>query len=141
MPRNVYAEINLHLTWHTKQSLPLLHDTVEDRLHRYLQHRILKTPGLRFHAIGGTETHVHVGVSIPPTLLISEWVGEIKGASAYYINHEIANRKYLEWQSGYGVVSFGSRDLGWVIRYILNQKEHHARGTIQARLERITHEG
>jgi hypothetical protein len=43
----------------------------------------------------------------------------------------------LEWQAGYGVVSFGTRALEWVCGYVRNQKEHHARGTVFDRLERI----
>ena len=140
MPRNVYSEINFHITWHTKSSLPMLAPALEDRVHRYIQHRILTTPGVRFHAIGGTETHVHLGISAPPTLLVSDWIGELKGASSYYANHRIANRSVLEWQAGYGIVSFGTRDLEWVVRYILNQKEHHARGTVRERLERVQSE-
>ncbi|MBL8202851.1 MAG: IS200/IS605 family transposase [Blastocatellia bacterium] len=137
MPRNVYAEINLHITWHTKQSFPSLTEQIENRLHHYLQHRALETAGVVFHAIGGTENHVHIAVSVPPTLLISDWVGKLKGASSHYINHEIANRKVLEWQTGYGVVSFGAKDLEWVVSYIRNQKEHHRNGSIYDRLERI----
>ena len=137
MPRNVYSEINLHITWHVKGNTPVLVAETENRLHHYLKHRVLETPGVRFHEIGGMPDHVHLVVSVSPTLLISEWVGKLKGASAHYINHEIANRKLLEWQTGYGVVSFGTRDLEWVIRYVQNQKQHHARGTAHARLERI----
>jgi putative transposase len=137
MPRNVYSEINLHLTWHTKLNMVPITDAIEERLYRYLHHRIVTTPVVRFHALGGIEDHIHIGVSVPPTLLVSDWVGELKGSSAYYINHEIANRKLLVWQAGYGVVSFGTRDLDWVIGYIHNQKVHHARGTTHPRLERI----
>jgi putative transposase len=43
----------------------------------------------------------------------------------------------LEWQTGYGVVSFGTKDLKWVIEYVRNQKEHHAKGTTVDRLEKI----
>ena len=46
--------------------------------------------------------------------------------------------KALEWQPGYGVVSFGTGDLEWVKSYIRNQREHHARGGCHDRLERIT---
>jgi putative transposase len=138
MPNNVYSEINLHLTWHTKLNAASIDATIESRLYHYLEHRILKARGVQFHAIGGTEDHVHLAVSVPPTLLISDWVGDLKGASAYYINHEVVNRKLLVWQAGYGVVCFGTEQLNWVIRYIRNQKLHHARGTTHARLERIT---
>ena len=47
--------------------------------------------------------------------------------------------KVLQWQKGYGVVSFGTGDLDWVKLYISNQKEHHARGGVHDRLERITY--
>ncbi len=46
--------------------------------------------------------------------------------------------KALEWQAGYGVVSFGTGDLPWVRDYVRNQREHHARGKVEDRLERIT---
>jgi REP element-mobilizing transposase RayT len=141
MTRKSYSEINPHLTWHTKHNAPVLTGAIENRLHQYLQHRILKTPGVLFHAIGGIEDHVHVAVSVPPSLLVSDWIGELKGASAYYINHQIAKRKLLAWQEGYGVVCFGTKALPWVVRYVLNQREHHARGAVYARLERIDGEG
>jgi hypothetical protein len=44
----------------------------------------------------------------------------------------------LEWQAGYGVVSFGTKDLEWVKGYVRDQRKHHARGTTHDRLERIT---
>ncbi len=140
MPRNVYSEINLHLTWHTKASYPALTDTIENRVHHYLQHRVMEAQGVIFHAIGGTENHIHLALSVPPTLLISDWIGKLKGASSHYVNHEIANRKALEWQTGYGVVSFGTKDLEWVVRYIQNQKEHHRKGSIYERLEAVAAE-
>jgi putative transposase len=91
------------------------------------------------HEIGGTENHVHVVLSITPTIQISELIGRLKGASAHETNQKFgAGRKCLEWQAGYGIVSFGSKDVDWVVAYVRNQREHHARGTIHERLERVT---
>ena len=139
MSRNYYSEINLHLTWHTKDSLPLLSDEVEPLAHRYVKQKIVNTQGAFVHEIGGTETHVHVAVTVSPTLLISEFVGQLKGASSHEVNKQLGLRdKTLQWQTGYGVVSFGTGQLDWVKAYIVRQREHHARGTVQGRLERIT---
>ena len=138
MPKNVYSEINLHITWHTKLNKPVLTGSVEQRLHHFLEHQVRKVKDVIFHAIGGIEDHIHLVASIPPSLLISEWIGKLKGGSSFYINHEIVNRKLLDWQEGYGVVSFGTKDLPWVIRYVKNQREHHAKGKVFKRLERIT---
>ena len=141
MGKNYYSEINLHITWHTKDSLALLSPTVEPIAHRYVRQKVINTPGAFIHEIGGTETHVHIAVTVPPTLLISEFVGQLKGASAHDVNEQFGSRdKCLQWQIGYGVVSFGTRDLEWVKQYICNQRTHHASGRIKDRLERITAE-
>jgi putative transposase len=141
MSRNYYSEINLHLVWHTKNSLPLLTPEVEPLAHRFLKKRIIETLGVFVHEIGGIATHVHLAVTVPPTLLISEFIGKLKGGSSHEVNQAIGLRqKALEWQTGYGVVSFGTRDVPWVIDYIRSQREHHSRGTTHERLERITQE-
>jgi putative transposase len=139
MGRNFYAEINLHITWHTKDSAPLLVPQVEAVVHHYLRGRCINTPSVLIHEIGGIETHVHLAVSIAPTILISEFIGQLKGSSSHEANQKLG-RKVLDWQTGYGVVSFGTRDLKWVRDYIRNQRDRHARGAVEERLERITHD-
>jgi REP element-mobilizing transposase RayT len=134
MSQSVYSEINFHITWHTKTSLPMITEKIEDRLFHYLTHKILETTGARLHAIGGIETHIHIATSLPPNILVSEWVGKLKGSSSYHINHQI-QPKALEWQRGYGIVTFGTKDLRWVVNYVNNQKEHHKNGTTRDRLE------
>lgn len=137
MSRNYYSEINLHLTWHTKDSLPLLTPQVRDVVYRYVRQRIVDTPGMFVHEIGGIETHVHLAVTISPTVLISELVGQLKGASCHEVNERLGlGGKRLQWQAGYGVVSFGTGDLDWVKEYIRKQQEHHANGHVYDRLER-----
>jgi putative transposase len=141
MSRNYYSEINLHLVWHTKNGLPLLMPKIELLTHRFLKQRIVAILGAFVHEIGGIETHVHLAVTIPPTLLISEFIGQLKGGSSHDVNQALGGRqKELQWQAGYGAVSFGSRDLPWVVEYIRNQREHHARGTVHERLERVEQE-
>jgi putative transposase len=137
MARNYYSEINLHLTWHTKESSPLLVPKVEAIAHHYLRGRCINTPGVFIHEIGGIETHVHLCITIPPTLLISDFVGQLKGASSHEVNQKLGHKAF-EWQAGYGVVSFGTRDLPWVKEYVRNQRERHGRGNVEDRLERIT---
>jgi hypothetical protein len=48
-------------------------------------------------------------------------------------------RGTLASQIGYGIVSFGRADLPWVMEYVQTQRQHHAAGKVQDRLERITH--
>ncbi len=139
MARNYYSEINLHLVWHTKDSLPLLTPQVEPLAHRHIKQRLINTEGVFVHEIGGTETHVHVVVSVPPTVCPSELVGQLKGGSAHDVNQQVGNcDKTLTWQTGYGAVSFGTGDLDWVRQYVRNQRDHHARNRTADRLEQFT---
>jgi len=93
MSRNYYSEINLHVVWHTKNSLPLLTPTIERATHRVLRKRLIDTPDVFLHEIGGTESHVHLAVTIPPTLTISEWIGKLKGGTSYDVNQQIGKRQ------------------------------------------------
>jgi len=139
MSRNYYSEINFHIVWHTKNSSPLLTPTVEPVAFRALRKRIVDTSSAFVHEIGGIETHLHLAVSVPPTLTLSEWIGQLKGGTSHDVNQQIGTRdKVLQWQAGYGIVSFGTKDLPWVIAYIKNQREHHAKNTAVDRLEQIT---
>ncbi|MCI0639801.1 MAG: transposase [Verrucomicrobia subdivision 3 bacterium] len=82
-----------------------------------------------------------MAVSIAPTILISDFIWKIKGASSHEVNQKLGGqRKILEWQAGYGVVSFGTKDLPWVKQLIQNQKEHHRVGKTVDQLERIARE-
>lgn len=138
MSKHYYAEINLHIVFHTKHNQPLLTPEVVAVVHLYIRGRLMNTPGVYVHEVGGVEDHVHVAVSIAPTVVISELIGQMKGSAAHEANQKLGKgRKVLEWQGGYGVVSFGTNNLEWVSRYIQNQREHHAKNTIQERLERI----
>lgn len=131
MSKTYYAEINLHITWHTKDNSPLITAELEPQLSGFLKNKIVMTDGAYFHAIGGIEDHGHIAVSVAPKIHLDEWIGQLKGSSS----HEFG--KALEWQRGYGVVSFGTKDLKWVVEYIRNQRDHHRKGDTYDRLERI----
>ncbi len=136
MSANVYSEINLHITWHTKSSAPLLEPKIEAIVHHYLRGKCINTPGVYYHEINGTETHVHLCVTVLPKIHLDEYIGQLKGGSSHEVNSKLG-RKVLEWQQGYGVVSFGTKDLDWVKAYVRDQKQRHAAGRVVERLERV----
>jgi len=77
-----------------------------------------------------------LAVNIEPSVCISALIGELKAACSYEMNRQ-TRYKAAEWQRGFGVVSFGKRQLPWVLEYIAKKKEHHAQGTTKRRLEQI----
>lgn len=90
------------------------------------------------HAVNGVTDHVHVAVSIRPSLAIGDWIGQIKGASSHAVNTAFTHLETkFRWQEDYGVVTFGAKNLPTVVSYIGKQKEHHQAGTLEPYLERI----
>jgi REP element-mobilizing transposase RayT len=136
MSNHVCHEIYLHITWQTKDSFPLLTPQLEPIVHEILTNRCRSTKGVYIHGINGTSNHVHLAINIEPTVTISDLVGELKGFSSHEINQQ-QRMKRLEWQRGFGVVSFGKRNLPWVLDYIDRQKVHQGAGKVNSRLERI----
>ena len=137
MASHVFHEIYLHINWHVKDDRPALAPEIEPLVHQLIKDRCRRMKGVYFHGIGGTEAHVHLAVNIEPFVTISELIKDLKGGSSHDLNTQLG-RKEPYWQRGYGVVSFGKKNLAWVLRYIADQKEHHAKRRVQDRLERIT---
>ena len=132
--------MKIRMAWgklYHRRAWPLLVPKIEAMVHHYLRGRCIDTPGVFIHEIGGIETHVHLCLSVAPTITISDYIGQLKGASSHDTNQRLGH-KALEWQAGYGVVSFGTRDLEWVKDYVRNQRDRHAQRKVEDRLERIT---
>ncbi len=125
-----------HIVWATKERQPLITSDKETELYNYI---IGKSNSLncRLHAIGGIEDHIHLVVSIPPTIAIAEFVKKIKGSSSHHFNHNLCpTSEKFAWQEGYGVFSLGSKQLEQAVIYVQNQKIHHLEGTVNSHLEK-----
>jgi putative transposase len=134
MSSHVFHDIYLHINWHTRGDHPFLKGKVEELAYAFLREKAKRMKGVRLHALGGTGTHVHLAVQIEPFVTVSELVQELKGASSYEVNRRMGH-KALEWQRGYGVVSFGRKNLPWITEYVEHQPQHHAAVRVHRRLE------
>ena len=129
-----------HLTWATGERYPVITSDIEPKLYGYI---IGKAHALDciMHAIGGTESHIHLVTSIPPKLSIADFAQRTKGSSAHYLNHGLATPlPKFRWQRGYGVFSLGRKQLDEAVAYVRNQKVHHRQNTVILSLERDSHE-
>jgi REP element-mobilizing transposase RayT len=126
-----------HLVWATKNRQPFITPEIERFLYKYTVKKAAEQ-GVYVYAIDGWLDHIHLIVSIPPKLAVSDVVKQLKGASSHEIN---LNRKLLEnfeWQRGYGVLTLGERQRKEAIAYVCNQKVHHQDQTPMSWLERYS---
>jgi len=134
-----YTEMFQHFVWATKRRAPYLVPKVEPLLHDYIRH---KCAALRVvvHALNGMPDHLHLACSLPMTLAPSDFMEQVKGGSAHFINHHPDLRNNLQiclyWQPGCGALTYAKSELPRVVAYVDNQKRHHAEGSLWDKLER-----
>ncbi|BCX02199.1 MAG: hypothetical protein KatS3mg053_0137 [Candidatus Roseilinea sp.] len=121
-----------HFVWSTKLRQPLITEAIEASLYNVIVAKAEEV-GALVHAVGGIEDHVHLVASVPPAVSLSEFINRVKGSSSHFVNHALDVP--FAWQAEYGVLSFGGKQLGFVVRYVKHQREHHRDGTILPALE------
>jgi hypothetical protein len=92
---------------------------------------------MKLIAVGGVEDHVHVLLSVPPTLAVSKAVQLLKGNSSKWLRETFPAMRQagFAWQEGYGAFSIGVSGVAATKRYIENQETHHRRGDFRTELE------
>jgi putative transposase len=126
-----------HVVWATKHRAPLITKGIEPLIFQSIisKSTMLKSP---IHGINGVADHIHVAVSLAPTLALSDWVKQTKGIATYEINQQFPELDVkFRWQNGYSAHTFGQNALPTVLRYIRNQKQHHSNGDVINYLETL----
>ena len=129
-----------HFVWATKLRLPLITDENREAIFGSIVAETKLLGGV-VHAINGMPDHIHVVATIPPGIALAKYVNEVKGASSHLANHLATTRsdQSFRWQDTYGVTSVSESHVSTVVRYVKNQKKHHAPGgSPDARLEEDT---
>jgi REP element-mobilizing transposase RayT len=92
---------------------------------------IARKNNIKALAIGGTDDHAHLLVSIPAVISAAKAVQLIKGGSSKWIKEAVNNMNDFSWQEGYGAFSVSLSFIDKTIRYIEQQEEHHRRRSFQ----------
>ena len=79
----------------------------------------------RSYGINGTADHVHLLVSLPPTVAISDALRFLKSNSSGWVHDKWPKRRTFAWQLGYGAFSVSKSNVPEVLKYIANQEAHH----------------
>ena len=117
-----------HCVFSTKDRRQSIPAELQPRLWAYMG-GIAREHNLKALAIGGTEDHVHMLLSLPSSEPIAKAMREIKSASSLWMN---ASQRDFAWQEGYGAFSIGWAQVETTIAYIMRQTDHHKKRDFQA---------
>jgi putative transposase len=119
-----FSQIYIQIVFAVKGRDSLIHSSWEEELHKYIT-GIVQNKGQKMIAINGMPDHIHILIGLKPSCSISELVREIKKSSNEFIHEKKYSKFKFSCQEGYGVFSYNHSNLGNVVSYIANQKEHH----------------
>ena len=120
---NTYSQLYIQIVFSVKGRQNLIHKNWRDELYKYIC-GIVNAKNQKVYAIGGVADHIHILVSLKPTIAISDLVRDIKANSSKWINEKGLIIGKFHWQEGFGAFSYSQTQLETIINYINNQ-EHH----------------
>lgn len=127
---NTYTQIYIQIVFAVKGRQNLISKENREELYQFIT-GIVSNRNQKLFAVFAMPDHIHILVSISPTIAISDLVRDIKAGSSKFINDKKWMNEKFNWQEGYGAFSYSKSSVDSVVKYILNQEEHHKKKTFK----------
>lgn len=127
---STFSQIYIQIVFAVKGRQSLIQYSWEEELYKYIT-GIISHKGQKLLAINGTSNHVHIFIGMKPACRLSDLVREVKKSLNTFVNGKKFTKFNFEWQDGYSAFSYSHSSIDNVIKYIINQKEHHKKRTFR----------
>lgn len=133
---HTYTTIRLHVVFSTQGRKALITPEAQTRLWEYIG-GLGKNHDIPIHEIGGIENHIHILMSVPPTITVSKTVQTLKAYSSKWMNEGVMKTGRFAWQEGYAAFSVSQSNVEKVAEYIRGQAEHHKKQAFEDELKSL----
>ncbi len=133
---HVFHQLYYHFAWGTHERQPTIVPAIRSELLRVLAEEVANRGGILVRQ-NAMPDHIHLLVRLTPNVLVSDFIGQVKGAVSYRVNREAQPPVRISWQEGYGVLSIREGDVDKVSTYIDNQEDLHRKRTLSRLLETL----
>jgi len=127
---NTYSQVYLQFVFAVKGKQSLINPKNNEELQKYIT-GIVQNRKQKMLAINNMPEHLHLFVGFGTTMSMADFMEEVKAISSKFINEKGWLKGKFEWQRGYGVFSYSRSQIDDVIKYIINQQEHHKKKTFK----------
>ena len=121
---DTFSKLLIHIVFTTKSRAPLISREFRDELYAYIGGIVMRQNAVLL-AVGGMPDHVHLLVSIRPSLAVAKLVQLVKANTSKWLNERPDPGETFAWQEGYGAFSVSESMMPKVVAYIRNQESHH----------------
>mgnify|MGYP001619212957 CR=1 FL=1 len=123
MAHSLY-KLTYHCVFSTNGRYPFLKPDILPRVHGYIRGIVREIDGSLL-AIGGTNDHVHLLMTLPGNLSVADAMRLIKTKSSKWIHETFPDQLSFAWQTGYAAFSVSESAVPSVTNYIRDQVAHH----------------
>jgi putative transposase len=121
---NTYSQIYIQMVFAVKGRQSLIPKEHREEIHKYITGIVQKREH-KMLSIFCMPDHSHVLVGLQPSVSVSDLVRDIKSVSSKFITDKQFVKGKFNWQEGFGAFSYSRSQIDSVIKYVLNQEEHH----------------
>ena len=100
-----YTNLVYHIVFRTYRSIPAIDEEHERELYAYA-HGYITRHRAKLYRIGGMPDHVHLLVSLPPDLAVSEFVRGLKYATNSWLKGNASFPLFAGWGEGYAAFTY-----------------------------------
>jgi putative transposase len=121
---STYTQILYHVVFATKDRRPVLSDSRREDLYKYIS-GVIKNNKCKPVWTNGVKDHIHILLSLHPTIALADLLKDTKVASSVWIKENRIFPNFVGWQEGYGAFTYSLQDEPALITYVKQQEEHH----------------
>jgi REP element-mobilizing transposase RayT len=127
---NTFTQLYIQLVFAAQGRQNLIDQRYKEELHKYIT-GIVQKRSHKMLAINSMPDHAHIFIGLAPSQSISDLVRDIKTNSSSFISLKKIVKSQFSWQEGYRAFSYSHSQIDSVVKYILNQEEHHRKKTFK----------
>jgi REP element-mobilizing transposase RayT len=127
---NTYTQLFIQFIFAVKGRNNLIKEAFRDELEKVIC-GIVTQQKCKTYAIYCNSDHTHILVGMHPTCSPSKLMEHVKSGSSKWLNEKRYISGRFSWQDGYGAFTYSKSHIDNVVKYILNQPEHHKKNSFQ----------
>ena len=127
---NTYTQMYVHVVFAVWGRANVIKDVNRVEVEKYVS-GIVSNKRCKLLAIYINPDHTHLLFGLHPAISVSDLTRDVKANSSKFINEQRMVAGIFRWQDGFASFTYSKSQLDKVVKYILNQPEHHKKETFK----------